>query len=413
MTFPIIYFGNDWNAENRTSSHHIAARLAKRHPLLYVDCPGLRAPKASGRDVKKLLKKLTQAAALPRKVGEQTWHMVLPQFPFRRLPLAAELNRELGALLVRRAARHLGMERPLLWFAVPHPGILLGRLGERSSVYYCIDDYSALPDVDKEQIRALDRRLTENAKQVFVSAQTLLDAKKGMNPNLVYSPHGVDVEHFGRAADPAFPVAEPARDLGHPVIGFFGLIEGWIDLELLHFLARSRPSWKLLLLGRVAVDVSALEKLGNVIFPGPQPYATLPSWAKAFDVAIYPGGQNEFVRNANPSRSASIWRRENRWCRSGRARWSASGAWCGSPARTRIFLREIDDVLANDTAEAREARLGAVAKMSWDARVDEVMATVEATMARDRLSRSGLCCQSQRRSCRSRSSSSHRPARRG
>ncbi len=383
MTFPIIYFGNDWNAENRTSSHHIAARLARRHPLLYVDCPGLRAPKASGRDVKKLLKKLTQAASLPRKVGEQTWHMVLPQFPFRRLPLAPELNRELGALLVRRAARHLGMERPLLWFAVPHPGILLGHLGERSSVYYCIDDYSALPDVDKEQIRALDRRLTEKAKQVFVSAQTLFDAKKGMNANVVYSPHGVDVEHFGRAADPEFPIAEPARSLGHPVIGFFGLIEGWIDLELLHFLAKSRPSWTFLLIGRVAVDVTSLEKLGNVVFPGPQPYDTLPSWARAFDVAIYPGGQNEFVRNANPLKIreylatgkpvVSVWSREvERFSNVVRI------------ARTQEdFLREIDDALANDTGEAREERLRTVAKMSWDARVDEVMAQVEATMGRD------------------------------
>jgi glycosyltransferase involved in cell wall biosynthesis len=381
MTFPIIYFGNDWNAENRTSSHHIAARLAKRHPLLYVDCPGLRAPKASGRDVKKLVKKLGQAAALPRKVGEQTWHMVLPQFPFRRLPLASELNRELGALLVRRAARHLGMERPLLWFAVPHPGILLGRLGERFSVYYCIDDYAALPDVDKAQIRVMDRHLTENASQVFVSAQTLLDAKAGMNPNLVYSPHGVDVEHFGRAASDELATAPKARDLGHPVIGFFGLIEGWIDLDLLHFLAKSRPNWTFLLIGRVAVDVSALEKLGNVVFPGPQPYADLPSWAKAFDVAIYPGGQNEFVRNANPLKIRE-------YLATGKPVVSVSSR---EVERFRgvvriangheAFLKEIDDALANDTAEAREARLKMVSTMSWDARVDEVMTQVEATMA--------------------------------
>jgi glycosyltransferase involved in cell wall biosynthesis len=381
MTFPIIYFGNDWNAENRTSSHHIAARLAKKHPLLYVDSPGLRAPKASGRDVKKLVKKLGQAAALPRKVGAQTWHMVLPQFPFRRLPLAPELNRELGALLVRRAARHLGMERPLLWFAVPHPGILLGRLGERFSVYYCIDDYSALPDVDKDQIRGMDRHLTENANQVFVSAQTLFDAKTGVNKNLVYSPHGVDVEHFGRAASEALEIAAPARNLKHPVIGFFGLIEGWIDLELLQFLAKSRPSWTFLLIGRVAVDVSALEKLGNVIFPGPQPYGDLPSWARAFDVAIYPGGQNEFVRNANPLKIreylatgkpvVSVSSREVERFR-GVVRIAKSH---------EEFLREIDDALANDTAEAREERLKKVSTMSWDARVDEVVAQVEATMA--------------------------------
>ncbi|MEP7125345.1 MAG: glycosyltransferase, partial [Byssovorax sp.] len=366
---------------NRTSSHHIAARLAKKHPLLYVDCPGLRAPKASGRDLKKLVKKLRQAAALPRKVGEQTWHMVLPQFPFRRLPLASELNRELGAFLVRRAARHLRMEKPLLWFAVPHPGILLGRLGERFSVYYCIDDYSALPDVDKEQIRAMDHHLTEKANQVFVSAQTLLDAKKGMNRNLVYSPHGVDVEHFGRAATDELAVAEPASQLGHPVIGFFGLIEGWIDLDLLHFLAKSRPSWTFLLLGRVAVDVSALQKLGNVIFPGPQPYGDLPSWAKAFDVAIYPGGNNEFVRNANPLKIreylatgkpvVSVSSREVE-------RFRGVVRIAGTPEE---FLREIDDALAHDTAAAREERLKMVSTMSWDARVDEVMAQVDRTMA--------------------------------
>ncbi|MEO5728627.1 MAG: hypothetical protein ABI134_28970, partial [Byssovorax sp.] len=52
-------------------------------------------------------------------------------------------------------------------------------------------------------------------------------------------------------------------------------------------------------------------------------------------------------------------------------------------ARTQEgFLHEIDDALANDTVEAREERLGTVAKMSWDARVDEVMAQVEATMGK-------------------------------
>ena len=40
----VVYFGNDWNAENRTSSHHIAIRLAQRMPVLYVVSPGMRAP---------------------------------------------------------------------------------------------------------------------------------------------------------------------------------------------------------------------------------------------------------------------------------------------------------------------------------------------------------------------------------
>ena len=59
--FAIIYFGNDWFAENRTSSHHVAERLAERTRVLYVDVPGLRAPKATGRDLKKLCRKLLSA----------------------------------------------------------------------------------------------------------------------------------------------------------------------------------------------------------------------------------------------------------------------------------------------------------------------------------------------------------------
>ena len=38
--YGVVYFGNDWFAENRTSSHHVATRLAAHMPVLYVDSPG-------------------------------------------------------------------------------------------------------------------------------------------------------------------------------------------------------------------------------------------------------------------------------------------------------------------------------------------------------------------------------------
>ena len=48
----VVYFGNDWQAENRTSSHHVALRLARSMRVLYVDSPGMRAPNTSGRDLR-------------------------------------------------------------------------------------------------------------------------------------------------------------------------------------------------------------------------------------------------------------------------------------------------------------------------------------------------------------------------
>ena len=40
--FGVIYFGNDWLAENRTSSLHIAERLAHRDPALQTTMSQLR-----------------------------------------------------------------------------------------------------------------------------------------------------------------------------------------------------------------------------------------------------------------------------------------------------------------------------------------------------------------------------------
>ena len=66
----ILYFGNDWAAENRTSSHHVARWLAKRYRVIYVESPGLRAPKGTGRDLKKLASKVGLFLQGPRPMPE-------------------------------------------------------------------------------------------------------------------------------------------------------------------------------------------------------------------------------------------------------------------------------------------------------------------------------------------------------
>src|SRR3954463_13293894 len=84
--YGIAYFGNDWFAENRTSSHHIAARLARVAPVLYIETPGMRAPEASARDFRKLWRKLSKTLLPARPIGDGLHLMTLPQIPFRGLP---------------------------------------------------------------------------------------------------------------------------------------------------------------------------------------------------------------------------------------------------------------------------------------------------------------------------------------
>ena len=136
----------------------MARRLAGRAPLLYVDSPGMRAPSASGRDIRRIWRKLSQAMRRPTRVLPDLWHCTVPQLPWRGLPGVDRLNRWFGAWAVRRAMRHAGIERAVLWFVVPHPSFMLDAVPHELAVYYCIDDYAAHPGVDAERDPRLRRR---------------------------------------------------------------------------------------------------------------------------------------------------------------------------------------------------------------------------------------------------------------
>jgi glycosyltransferase involved in cell wall biosynthesis len=374
----ILYFGNDWMAENRTSSHHVARWLAKRYKVVYVESPGLRAPKGTGRDLKKVVSKIGLALRGPRPVPEGLEVQTLLQIPLHGSPLVRKANRALILATLKLLMRLKGIKRPITWFVVPHLSSVAGALDERLSVYYCIDDYAALPDVDPVAVKAMDDELTRKADLVFVASGTLLEAKRALNPHTEVSPHGVDFEHFVKAQDPA--LAEPA-DIAHlkrPLIGFFGLIERWIELDLVGYLAAQRPDWSFLMIGRVAVPEAEVPKLPNLHFIGRRPYDTLPAYGKAFTAAIIPYHLTPQVINSNP-----IKLRE--YLAMGKPIVSVSTpeidkfAAHVAIARTKEeYLAKLDRAVREGlTREQIERQTALAATMTWDANLKRVMAVVE------------------------------------
>ena len=81
-------------------------------------------------------------------------------------------------MLMRRAIRRLGFNDAVAWFHVPHPGFLAKQLGEKLTVFYCIDEYSKLPDVDTTAVQAMDDELTIAADIVFACNRKLVDTRR-------------------------------------------------------------------------------------------------------------------------------------------------------------------------------------------------------------------------------------------
>lgn len=378
----VLYFGNDWFAENRTSSHQLARQLAKRCRVFYVECPGWRAPRGSGRDLKKVFVKLWRFLRGTRSTPEGVRLRTLFQIPFHRFAAVRWLNRRLiKTTLAAMKWRH-GIADPITWFHVPHVPFLVGDLGERLAVYYCIDDYAAYPGVHPGTVRAMDDETTRRADVVFVASDTLLAGKQELNPNTHVSPHGVEFDHFARAQDPALPVPADIAHLKGPVVGFFGLIESFVDLDLIDWLASQRPDWQFLFLGRVAVPAESLPQRPNVHFVGKRPYSELPAYAKRFDACVIPYRAGDWSFHANP-----IKLRE----------YLATGKPVVSVETPQVkkfadvvematnrdeFLAALDRVIGTpSTPEAVERRMARVAGSSWAARADAVLDTLRAELA--------------------------------
>jgi glycosyltransferase involved in cell wall biosynthesis len=295
----IICFSNDWDSDP-LSKKHIMTRLAERNRVLWINSIGNRRPTASVGDFKRVIKKVKDFTQGHKKVHDRL-HVYSPiTVPLFSSAAARWINRKALSWGVRRVCRRLGFRSPITWTFVPASAEVAGSLGEEALIYHCVDEFSEFTGTDKTAILEMERHLMEKSDCVIVSSDRLYATKHRHNPNTFLVTHGVDVAHFRKACDPSLAVAAEMTAFEPPIIGFFGLIADWVDLELIRYLAVSRPKWTLVLIGKITTDVRMLQNVANIHLLGQKTYDELPNYAKAFDVAILPFVINDLTLAANP-----------------------------------------------------------------------------------------------------------------
>jgi|SRR5579863_1049704 len=295
----IILFSNDWGGDP-LSKHQIALRLAQKNRILWVNSMGNRNPTVSAHDLRRAFKKLWQFCGGCRPVADNIFRFCPLVIPFHGNRAARWINRRLLAWSLRRACRKLGFSHTVTLTFVPNSVDVAGSLGEEHLIYYCVDEYSQFTGADRSAVLDMERRLMEKADLVVVSASRLYETKRTSNVNTVLITHGVDVDHFRTACLEETPIPEEAAKLPGPVIGFYGLIEDWVNLKVIRHMATARPEWSFLMIGEVKTDTSGVQDLPNVHFTGRRPYQSLPGYCRRFDIALLPFVVNELTLAANP-----------------------------------------------------------------------------------------------------------------
>ena len=295
----IVCFSNDWDGDPLSKMHAMKI-LARENRILWVNSIGNRRPTASAYDVKRVFKKVRGAVDGLRERHPNIFVLTPLAIPFYGSELIRAANGALLRAQVKHAMEKLGFNDVISWSFLPSSAPVSGTLGEELVVYHCVDEFSAFSDAPAQQIRELERRLMAKADVVICSSEKLRKDKERMNPNAYLVQHGVDLEHFAKAFDPNTTIADEVKHLPGPIIGFWGLIADWVDLRLIRHVADAFSGGSVVLLGSSTTDLSALSGARNIHVVGRKPYADLPRYAKAFDVALMPFKVNELTLAANP-----------------------------------------------------------------------------------------------------------------
>ncbi|HYG26799.1 MAG TPA: UDP-galactopyranose mutase, partial [Caulobacteraceae bacterium] len=153
------------------------------------------------------------------------------------------------------------------------------------------------------ELTALEKELMEAADVVFTGGYSLYEAKQHAHPNIHPFPSSVDRKHFGRAREIAEEPADQAR-LGRPRLGFYGVVDERMDLELLSAIADARPEWQLCIVGPVVkIDPADLPSRPNIHYLGGKKYEELPFYLAGWDVALMPFAINESTRFISPTKT--------------------------------------------------------------------------------------------------------------
>ena len=194
------------------------------------------------------------------------------------------------------------ISNPIAWLYTPMALPLVKGLQARAIVYDCMDELAAFKNAPRQLLQR-EHALLKTADLVFTGGPSLYRAKRTRHHCVHCFPSSVDKQHFGSARDPGneSPIQ---RGIPHPRLGFFGVVDERIDLDLIDQISLSHPEWQLVIVGPVVkIDPVTLPRRSNIHYFDQQPYDELPRFLAGWDVCILPFALNEATRFISPTKT--------------------------------------------------------------------------------------------------------------
>ncbi|AUD02496.1 glycosyltransferase family 1 protein [Spirosoma pollinicola] len=261
---------------------HLLSRASRQYRVWYVEEPVWQD--TLGLDV---------------QVLSDTIRVVVPRLPHG---IDHETTIRLQRQLVNQLIEQQSIKKYVSWYYTPMALQFTDHLCPQLTVYDCMDELSAFKGASP-QLLDLEKRLLAKANLVFTGGYSLYEAKRSRHEHVFAFPSCIDYQHF-EAARQKLPDPVDQRHLTGLRIGYSGVIDERLDLDLLKDIAERLPNWQFVLLGPVVkIDPATLPQGPNLHYLGMKSYHELPAYFSNWDAALMPFAINEATRYISPTKT--------------------------------------------------------------------------------------------------------------
>lgn len=193
-------------------------------------------------------------------------------------------------------------ESLVAWYYTPMALSFSAHIPADVRVYDCMDELSGFKNAPADLARQ-EAALFAAADLVFTGGQSLYRAKRGLHPRVYAFPSSIDAAHFNRARDDLNDPEDQAR-IGCPRVGFFGVIDERMDIDLVAATAGRMPECQFVMLGPVVkIDPASLPQAPNLHWLGGKSYDELPAYLAHWQAGWMPFALNESTRYISPTKT--------------------------------------------------------------------------------------------------------------
>lgn len=329
---------------------HLISRFAPQHRVFFVEEPVFDAE--------------TPRLDVTTRPGGV--HVLVAHLPWG--PTEAEHGQMYRQLLDDFMEQH-NVREYVLWYYTPMMISWTETLKPKAVVFDVMDELTAFAGAPPE-LRQREEKLLKRADLVFAGGRSLYEGKRDRHPRVYFLASSVDIAHFGQARQ-AMPEPDDQRNIPHPRLGFFGVLDERCDWPLLTAVADLKPDSQWIMVGPVSGKIaeSTLPQRANIHYLGGKDYAELPVYLSSWDVAMMPFALNESTRFISPTKTPE-------YLAAGKPVVSTSILdvirQYGEPGLVRIadtpedFVAACDAAMREDTAERLTLVDPYLAEMSWD-----------------------------------------------